>query len=65
LNIIFGHQEQNKINDRFAVFDNYYNNCGKIYLPLTVSLEPFIKVKDNLGFDVQIKVRETKIVLYY
>ena len=65
LDLIFGHHDKGEMNDQFAVFNSCGNNCGKIYLPLTVSLEPLVKAKNSLGFNVQAEVRETKVVLYY
>lgn len=63
LSIIFGHNDQ--ISDQFAVFNNGKSNSGKIYLPLNVSLESLAKAENSLGFNIQIEVRETKVVLHY
>lgn len=65
LDLVFGHGNHYELNDRFSVFNSLGNNCGKIYLPLNVSLEPLVAAQHTLGFNVQAEVRQNKIVLHY
>ena len=65
LDLIFGHGDHCDLNDQLSVFNSIGNNCGKIYLPLNVSLEPLVAAQHTLGFSVQAEVRQNKIVLHY
>ena len=65
LDLIFGHGDHCDLNDQFSVFNSCGNNCGKIYLPLNVSLEPLVAAQHTLGFNVQAEVRQNKVVLHY
>ena len=65
LDLIFGHGDHCDLNDQFSVFNSLGNNCGKIYLPLSVSLEHLVAQQDKLGFDIHAEVRQNKVVLHY
>lgn len=60
---LFG--QNNKINDTFIVINNCSKNCGKIYLPLSLSLEHLITQEAQLGFDIRVEVRKNKMILHY
>lgn len=63
LNVIFGENEEKLLEEPFSVFNSVWNNCGKIYLPITQSLEAL--GNSNLPFSWEYDVRETKVVIYY